>query len=196
MAINVNSYNASTMKSNISSTKSTAEAIENYKKILEEKQAQASAQNTTDKKETNKKVVDGETGNPNLDQYGEIGGKLPKDYKIEDALKDLILSGNSGKRTEMGKDQFLNLLVTQLKYQDPLNPMDDKSFIAEMAQFSSLEQMQNLSSVMSYSMADLADVMKLTNNNLTEKMNSIIDELKALKGETKPETKPEDSKTV
>ncbi len=45
---------------------------------------------------------------------------------------------------EMGKDEFLNLLVTQLQYQDPLEPMDDKAFIAQIAQFTSLEQMQNL----------------------------------------------------
>ena len=43
----------------------------------------------------------------------------------------------------MDKDAFLNLLVTQLKNQNPLQPMEDKEFIAQMAQFSALEQAQN-----------------------------------------------------
>ena len=45
---------------------------------------------------------------------------------------------------DLDRNAFLNLLVTQLRHQDPLNPMDDRDFIAQMATFSSLEQMQNL----------------------------------------------------
>lgn len=53
-------------------------------------------------------------------------------------------TGNS----ELGKDAFLQLLITQLQHQDPTNPMDDREFISQMAQFSSLEQMQNMTKTM------------------------------------------------
>lgn len=46
--------------------------------------------------------------------------------------------------SQLGKDEFLKLLVTQLQYQDPLNPLSDTDFIAQMAQFSALEQMYNV----------------------------------------------------
>jgi flagellar basal-body rod modification protein FlgD len=45
----------------------------------------------------------------------------------------------------LDKNDFLKILITQLSHQDPTQPMDDKAFIAQMAQFSSLEQMTNMS---------------------------------------------------
>lgn len=48
--------------------------------------------------------------------------------------------------SSMGKDQFLQLLVTQLQNQDPTQPMQNTEFVAQLAQFSSLEQLQNVNS--------------------------------------------------
>ncbi|WP_203362309.1 flagellar hook assembly protein FlgD [Bacillus sp. REN10] len=51
-------------------------------------------------------------------------------------------TGNSS----LGKDEFLKILMVQLQNQDPLSPMEDKDFIAQMATFSSLEQQVNMTS--------------------------------------------------
>src|SRR5699024_9767836 len=68
--------------------------------------------------------------------------------KIDDSY---YLSNQSDYRTpnpELGKDEFLKILMVQLQNQDPLNPMDDKDFVAQMATFSQLEQTMNMASAM------------------------------------------------
>jgi flagellar basal-body rod modification protein FlgD len=53
---------------------------------------------------------------------------------------DALLNRNGG----LGRDAFLKLLVTQLQHQDPLQPQADGEFIAQLAQFSSLEQLTHI----------------------------------------------------
>ena len=64
------------------------------------------------------------------------------------------VNGNAkttGGQQVLGKDDFLQLLVTKLQNQDPLSPMEDEDFIAQLAQFSSLEQMNNIAGAISES---------------------------------------------
>ncbi len=66
----------------------------------------------------------------------------------------------------MGKDDFLKLLITQLKNQDPLSPMKDQEFAAQLAQFSSLEQLQNIRSALEQNLQVNMMLAQSVNNSL------------------------------
>ncbi len=76
---------------------------------------------------------------------------VTNDTTSSDYIKSLqtATSGKTGDTTTgastLGKDSFLQLLVTQMQNQNPLDPQDNTQFVAQLAQFSSLETMQNLS---------------------------------------------------
>ncbi|AIQ47859.1 flagellar hook capping protein [Paenibacillus sp. FSL R7-0273] len=72
-------------------------------------------------------------------------------------------TGNS----TLGKDQFLKILITQLQNQDPMQPMEDKEFIAQMAQFSSVEQLMNISTQLTAMNQSLGSVSGLIGKDIT-----------------------------
>lgn len=81
--------------------------------------------------------------------------------RVEELGKQYQTENTTGKgKNQLGKDDFFKILIAQLQYQDPLKPLDDKDFIAQMAQFSTLEQMQNMQAELS-SMKALSMLGKL-----------------------------------
>ena len=67
-----------------------------------------------------------------------------KDGKWELGIPESSQDTTRKPGAELGKEDFLMLLVTQIQYQDPLEPADNTEFVAQLAQFSALEQMSNL----------------------------------------------------
>lgn len=96
--------------------------------------------------------------------------------KIEKTSNTAGTSKASADNT-LGKDAFLKLLVTQMKYQDPLNPSTDTEYIAQLATFSQLEQLQNLSNMTSNSQA-----LSLVGKNVVIKTESSSGSTKYISG--------------
>jgi flagellar basal-body rod modification protein FlgD len=76
---------------------------------------------------------------------------------------------SSVKTDPMGKDAFFKMLVAQLRNQDPLNPMDGSAFAAQLAQFSSLEQLTNLNSALTAQNQNFANLLNAQSVNLIGK---------------------------
>lgn len=81
--------------------------------------------------------------------------KVQKPTSSHGKIPDIKKSGYNA----LDKNSFLKLLVTQLQKQDPTNPMNDKEFISQMAQFSSLEQMNNVANQMTKMRASQATAL-------------------------------------
>ena len=76
-------------------------------------------------------------------------GKIVETESQKSLKKELTATKNG-----MDKEAFLQLLVAQMQYQDPLEPMDNTEYVAQLATFSQLEATQNLSNTISYGMAN------------------------------------------
>jgi flagellar basal-body rod modification protein FlgD len=74
-------------------------------------------------------------------------------------------SSSASTKGELGRNQFLTLLVAQLKHQDPLNPMESTEFTAQLAQFSSLEQLFDINNNL--------EILQDVNNN--DGLESLLD---------------------
>ena len=102
-----------------------------------------------------------------------VAAKIEDGKIIESATASSLAKDTVKDKSTLDKDAFLGLLVAQMKYQDPLEPTSNTEFVAQYAQFSSLEQMQNMSATLELSRAS-SMVGKVVSVNTTNSSGQAI----------------------
>lgn len=93
-----------------------------------------------------------------------IGGVFTEEQlEFLEKIKEDSKNDKLTKNQNLGKDQFMLILLKQLSNQNPLEPVQDKEFIAQMAQFSSLENMQEMNSNFSNLTKDVGSIKEVIN---------------------------------
>ncbi|HEY8361553.1 MAG TPA: flagellar hook capping FlgD N-terminal domain-containing protein [Tissierellaceae bacterium] len=98
-------------------------------------------------------------------------------YKFSENNTTTSSSNRSTNNADLDKNAFLRLLTVQLANQDPLNPMEDREFIVQLAQFSTLEQIQNLNTTITAKSEEILDALTGMNNNQVDANIELLKEL-------------------
>ncbi len=82
-----------------------------------------------------------------------VGAVIKNGEIMTTATQDSLSSKAAGSNDSVNKDDFLQLLVAQMKYQDPMEPTDNTEWVSQYAQFTQVEELQNMAANMSLSRA-------------------------------------------
>ena len=105
--------------------------------------------------------------------------------QIQSAAATAQQQASSKDPTALGKNEFLKLLTTQLQQQDPTQPMDNTAFVAQLAQFSSLEQMNNVNDTLTKMLTSQSTALQTTAADMVGKTAVFnTDQVSLIQGKT------------
>lgn len=110
-----------------------------------------------------------------------VGTLTDANYEVLDQISNNALNNQKLANQTLGQDAFLELMMTQLANQDPLSPLDNQEMIAQMAQFSSVEQMglvnENIQTTVDQNDQILEALLLMASQNTGNASESSIEEL-------------------